>query len=203
MRTFRSSWLIFATFCFLSATSMAQGLPPKQPGITRVGIVQPRVQVSGADAATAAESIRNILAGYLQGPQIEVVLIGSRLPTQYRIEARDAECDYIITTKLAHRRGSEAGGARKVLGALSDHAPYLPGADGAKAAIAATVLRSAQDFAANVRARDDMELAFKVETPAAGKAVLEKTLKRRASEDGEDLLTPLVERMAEAVGAAM
>lgn len=187
----------------LNAAAFAQGLPPKAAGVTRIGIVQPRVQMGGADTAQAAESVRNILASYLQGPTIEVALLGSRLPSQYQIEAKQADCDFILATKLTHRRGSDSKVGQQALGALSNYAPYIPGADYAKTAIVTTVLQSAQDFAANVRARDDMELSVKLEAPGAKKAVLDKATKKKARSDGEDLLTPLVEGAADAVGAAI
>jgi hypothetical protein len=187
----------------LPALAGAQSLPAKAPGTMRIGIVQPRVQMSGADAAQSAEAVRNILAGYLQGPTIEVALLGARLPSQYRVEARQADCDFVLSTTLLHKRGGAAGAGSRALGALSGYAPYVPGADYAKAAIVTTVLQTAQDFAATIKARDDMSLAVKLETPDGGKPLIDTTQKRKAKSDGEDLLTPLVEGAAEAVGGAI
>lgn len=186
-----------------SAASTAEGLPAKVAGTIRIGIVQPKVSMAGTDATQSAEAVRGILAQYLQGPTIEVALLGARLPSQYRIEARQAECDFVLATTLTHRSGSPAGTGRGVLGALSTYTPYVPGVDYAKTAIATAVLQSAQDFAANVRARDDMQLEVKLYAVHGDRLVIEKATKRKAKSDHEDLLTPLAEGAAEAVGDAI
>jgi hypothetical protein len=197
--------LLAAVCCsvFLSAAAIAEGLPAKAAGVTRIGIVQPKVSMAGADSAQSSDAVRGILAQYLQGPTIEVALLGSRLHSQYLIEARQAECDFVLATTLTHRSGSQAGAGRNALGALSNYAPYVPGADYAKTAIATAVLQSAQDFAANIRARDDMQLDVRLESVGGKKPLLEKSTKRKAKSDGEDLLTPLAEGAAEAVGVAI
>jgi hypothetical protein len=48
-----------------------------------------------------------------------------------------------------------------------------------------------------------MRLDYKLEAIAPGAPVLEKTQKMKAQEDGQDLITPLVESAAEAVGVAV
>jgi hypothetical protein len=188
---------------FLSAAAIAEGLPAKAAGVTRIGIVQPKVSMAGADSAQSSDAVRSILAQYLQGPTIEVALLGSRLPSQYLIEARQAECDFVLATTLTHRSGSQAGAGRNVLGALSNYTPYVPGVDYAKTAIATAVLQTAQDFASNIRARDDMHLEVKLHAVAGDRLVIEKSTKRKAKSDREDLLTPLAEGAAEAVGTAI
>lgn len=192
-----SCGLVFCTAAF------AEPLPPKAAGITRIGIVQPKVSMAGADSAQSSDAVRGILAQYLQGPTIEVALLGSRLPSQYAIEARQAECDFVLATTLTHRSGSKPGTGRNVLGALSNYTPYVPGADYAKTAIATAVLQSAQDFAANIRARDDMQLDLKLHAVDGNRPMIDESHKRKAKSDGEDLLTPLAEHAAEAVGAAI
>jgi len=194
---------VLSCSALLSAAAVAQGLPAKAAGVTRIGIVQPKVSMAGADSAQAAAAVRNIVAQYLQGPTIEVALLGSRLPSQYLIEARQAECDFVLATTLTHRSGSKATAGRNVLGALSNYTPYVPGGDYAKTAIATAVLQTAQDFASSIRARDEMQLGVKLHAADTGTLVIEKSTKRKANSDGEDLLTPLAEGVAETVGVAI
>jgi len=202
--TCRSAFMVaLASLALGCAAVHAQGLSAKQPGVTRIGIVKPKVSMAGADPAQSADAVRDILARYLQGPTIEVALLGSRLPSQYLIEARQSECDFVLATTLTHRSGSKTGAGRNVLGALSNYTPYVPGADYAKTAIATAVLQSAQDFAANIRARDDMQLDVQLHAVDGDRPLIEKSTKRKAKSDGEDLLTPLAEGAAEAVGAAI
>jgi len=193
--------LILTALVFAVAAPAQEALPTKAPGVVRIGLVQPRVQMAGAESTQAAETVRDVLAGYLQGPTIEVALLGARLPSQYTIEAKQAECDFVLATTLTHKPGKTGGGS-SALGGLANYIPHSGGADYARTAIANVVLQSAQDFASMIRARDDMQIVVRLESLAGGEPFAE-THKRRAKADGEDLLTPLVESAAESVGAAL
>jgi len=57
-------------------------------------------------------------------------------------------------------------------------------------------------MASGVRAKDELSLTWRLET-GAGEALSEKTEKRKAESDGEDLLTPLAQKAAEAVATAV
>jgi len=69
--------LVMLALLALQQGVMAQEnpLPPKPPGVLRIGLVQPRVQTGTAEAAQAAGAIRNMLGEYLRGPTIEVALL--------------------------------------------------------------------------------------------------------------------------------
>jgi hypothetical protein len=192
---------LLAGVCGMSRAQDAQ-LPSKQDGMVRIGIVQPKVLVGSNDASQAGDSVRNILAGYLQGPTIEVALLSARLPSQYAVEARQAECDYVLTTTLTHRRGSQ-GGIGSTLGRIASTTAYVPGVDYAKGAVVTGVLSTASDIAASIKAKDEMLLAYQLRAVESTSALLDRNEKRRARADGEDLLTPLAERAAESVGDAI
>ena len=196
--------LCVALFAGVYGVSRAQDaqLPAKQAGMVRIGIVQPKVLIGTNDASQAADSVRNILAGYLQGPTIEVALLSARLPSQYGVEAHRAECDYVLTTTLTHRRGSQ-GGIGSTLDRVARTTPYFPGVDYAKSAVVTGVLSTASDIAASIKAKDEMLLEYQLHAVGSTDTLLEKSEKRRAKSDGEDLLTPLAEHAAESVGAAM
>lgn len=188
----------------LAGSAVAQDASPATPaGVIRIGIVQTKVQVGSTDAPHAAESVRNILAQYLRGPTIEVTLLSARLQSQYTLEAQQANCDYILATTLTHRRGSLAARWAPTLARIAGTAPIIPGVDYVSAAVAAGVLITATDFAASVKAKDQMQLEYELLAVDAVKPLLQKKDKARAKADGEDLLTPLAERAAEAVGAAI
>ena len=53
-----------------------------------------------------------------------------------------------------------------------------------------------------MKTRDELELSYRLES-ASGQVVVENSAKRKAGADGEDLLTPLVEKAAEAIAAAI
>jgi hypothetical protein len=62
--------------------------------------------------------------------------------------------------------------------------------------------QSAFNYAVSVHNKDEMTLGYRRET-ADGKVLVEKKEKRKATSDGEDLLTPMVARAAEAIVAAI
>jgi hypothetical protein len=59
---------------------------------------------------------------------------------------------------------------------------------------------AAHDYASSVRTKDELALGYRLES-AGGKVLLDKSEKRKAQSDGEDLLTPLVQNAAESVAA--
>jgi hypothetical protein len=54
-----------------------------------------------------------------------------------------------------------------------------------------------------VQARDELELEYRLEALGAAEPLLDGTVKRRATADGEDVLTPLIAQASEAIGAAL
>ena len=74
----------FVAWLAIAAAGAATAQEPlavaaKSAGVVRIGIVKPQVTMGSDDGSNAADSVRLILADYLQGPTIEVVLLGSRL----------------------------------------------------------------------------------------------------------------------------
>jgi hypothetical protein len=86
------------------AVSASAQAPPKQPGVVRIGIVQPQLRMGSESSPEAAKSVRQTLAAYLRGPTIEVALLGARLASQYAIEAARVECDFVLAVSVTHER---------------------------------------------------------------------------------------------------
>jgi hypothetical protein len=57
------------------------------------------------------------------------------------------------------------------------------------------------DYAYGSRSKDELTLKYRLES-GSGAVLAEKSEKRKAKSDGEDLLTPVVQRAAEVVAAA-
>jgi hypothetical protein len=58
------------------------------------------------------------------------------------------------------------------------------------------------DYAYGSRSKDELTLKYRLES-GSGAVLAEKSEKQKAKSDGEDLLTPVVQRAAEAVAAAV
>lgn len=99
-------------------------------------------------------------------------------------EAKQAGCPYLLLTTIKHvASGSTAG-------RIAGQAAY--GAAG----------QAAYDYAVTVRNKDELTLGYRLETPD-GTVLIEKREKRKAQQDGEDLLTPMVQNASEAIAAAV
>jgi hypothetical protein len=167
----------------------------------------PRIEIVQGDAATAASGLRDMFASYLTGPSLKSVLLDARLQSQAMEEAREKHCDRVLIASLSQKR---KGGGRfgKIMGEAAGTALwYVPGGAtaGSAAARAAAVAgaRAISTVAASTRARDEFTLEYRVDD-AAGKPLLPaRKDKLKAESDGQDVLTPLVEKASEAVAAAV
>lgn len=186
------------------STDGALATGPKQPGVLRVGVAMTKATAAGEgmDSNALAEAVRNTLVNYLRGPAIEVVTLDARIPVQVELEAKQKECDLIVYTTVAHKKGGGGGfgsfmkKAAPVMGAVPV-AGMAGSTGGAVAAnVASTMVYTAASVAGSVKAKDELTLDYTVQK--AGAAVVSNKLKAKAKSDGEDLISNLVEQVATA-----
>ena len=84
------------------ANSARESSTAKKPGVIRIGLILPTVQMNGGNAAQAAEDLRRNFAGRLNGPNIEVVTLSAAQPIE---EARKSQCDYILSASMTVKKG--------------------------------------------------------------------------------------------------
>lgn len=186
--------------------NMINATSPKKAGAIRIGIIMPKVQISAGNAAEAAEAVRSGLANYLNGPTIEVVTLSARLPSLAMDEARQSQCDYVLSTSLTQKKGGGGGMFGRALGniggAAAAHIPGASTAGGAAARSAAiTGVYTTANLAGSIKARDEVSLEYKLEPVDGARPGVSNTVKAKASSDGEDIVTPLIEKAATAVVA--
>ena len=178
-------------------------------GVKRICLAPATVEASASsDAAIGA--VQEAFTTYLSGPTLATQPLKARLTSQVRQEAQQAGCRHLLLTTVKHekKRGSgllgrvaagavqqgawEAGmGSGSAAGRIAGQAAY--GAAGAAATAA---------YASTFQAKDELSLSYRLESPE-GKVLAEDKEKRKAKADGEDLLTPMVEKAAEAVAAVV
>jgi uncharacterized protein YcfJ len=159
--------------------------------------------MSSADPAQAAVALRNTFAAYLNSPNIELVALNARLPSQALLEARQSNCDYVLYASITQKKGG-GGMFGKALGSIASSAiGHVPagGTAGEAAArsVAVTGVYTAADISGSIKSKDELTLEYKLESTDAAKPGLASTAKAKARSDGEDVFTPLVERAAQAV----
>ena len=192
-----------ASFAAAPETTAQTGAPAP----VCVAIVLPSVQGVEGDATQVASAVRELLRSFLTGPSMQSVLIEARLPSQSIEEARQKNCGRVLTAALTRKRGSGGGLLGRVVGQAGTTAAWsLPG-DGVGgalargAAVAAT--QTASEVASSTKAKDEMRIEYRLSPVSGGTTLGPKTERAKAKVDGEDLLTPLVQKVAAAVAAAL
>jgi hypothetical protein len=186
------------------ATLSAQGTVPS----TVICLAPPSAQMASGNNVDAANALRDLFASYLTGPTLAVKPLTARLSSQALEEAKQASCRFILfaSMKLDRSQGNGALG-RIVGGAVQNSASELRGSATSAAArvavnaAASAATEAARGLASNVKSKDELTLDYHLDA-IDGKSLAKKTEKAKASSDGQDLLTPLVERAAEAVANA-
>ncbi|MCP9495267.1 MAG: DUF4412 domain-containing protein [Pyrinomonadaceae bacterium MAG19_C2-C3] len=177
----------------------------KKEGVIRIGIAPTKTTSvgEGLDAGALSAAVRNTMVNFLAGPAVEIVQLDARLPVQIEAEAKQKECDFVLYTTAAHKKGKSGGfgGFLKAATPIADVAS-LGGYGSTTGAVAASVTTTAIYTAANVsssvKAKDELTLDYKLNN-ASGSPVIANTLKAKAKSDGDDLISNLVEQAAGAV----
>jgi len=207
----------------LLALSLALGLPATGMGATKICLVLPKAQLGqGSSGADVAEPVRTTLTAYLAGPATELVPLTARIAIQIDAEAKQLGCAYVLYSAVTQKKG---GGFSKLLGAASPLAQALPamaGMGGSYQAVMATqavatvatnaAAKSAQEEAmealggaakSNIKKGDQITLEYRLVRPGEEKPVAASTVVGKATQNGEDLVSPLIEQTATQVLTAI
>jgi len=202
-----------------TAVAAPQALGPKAAGKIRIGIAPPDAQLgqgsnAGADYSTP---IRNAIVALMNGPAVEIVALDAHIPIQLQAEAQQKQCDFILLSSVAVKRGSGGGlgGFLKKAGPMSSMIPMAGMAKGMGGAVAAQAASAAASSAAmsaqqqalsqlagfngEIKSKDDVTVQYQLVATGQASPILQNTLKNKAKADGEDVLTPLLQQTANTV----
>lgn len=214
----RFAWLLCTAIAItsLAKTSLAVGIQASggagaaaQSAAICIAIVLPTVQGVEGNASDVGAAARELFKSFLSGPSMQVVSLDARLTSQAVEEARQKQCARILTATLTRKRGGGGNVFGRVLGDAAGTAVWhIPGGGSvASAAGRAAAIGAAQatvaTLAASTKANDEMRLEYRLASVDGTNVVGPKTDKAKSKVDGEDLLTPLVQRAAEAIAAAV
>jgi hypothetical protein len=173
-----------------------------------VAIVLPSARGVDGDATAFSTSLRELFMSYLTGPSLRAVPLEARLTTQAVEEARQKNCAFILLINVVrvHHDGSGLGRTlgRAAGAAASYGVPY--GGTVASAAARSAVVAGAyavSNAAETTKAKDEFTLEYRVTTLDRAGSASPNSLKAKAKTDGEDLLTPLVEKASEVIAATV
>ena len=192
------------------APAAAQDTASAVPAVTQICLAPATVEAApnGVDPLAA---VREAFTSFLSGPSLSVQPLSARLQSQVRQEAKIAGCAFLLLTTIKHERKTGGGGILgKMVGGAVQHGAWAVSGSvagsmvGQVAASAAAGAASSaiNDYAANSKQTDELTLSYRLES-GTGKVLVEKSEKRKAKADGEDLLTPMAQKAAEAIAEAV
>ena len=190
----------------LGATAAAA---QQDPAMTRVCLAPSSVEAGSSNANAAMDATRENFVSFLTGPSLKAEPLKARLEAQVREEAKQAECPYVLytTVKLVSKRSGSSVLGHATAAAVREGAYAAGVATGSTAgrvagsAVSSAAHHAAYNYAATIRNKDELTIGYRLED-GAGKVLLDKKEKRSAKADGEDVLTPLIQKASEEVYAA-
>jgi hypothetical protein len=202
----RSALACVALAALVASSLEAQGSASK----ATICLAPASVQMASGNATDGSTAVRETFASYLTGPTLAATPLNARLASQAREEAKQASCRYVLYTSMKLERGKSGGGVfGKVIGGAVESSAYeLRGAASSTAgriaagAAARAAVEAARGLATNVKTKDELTLDWRLETVDGG-VIAKNSTKAKASSDGQDLLTPMVERAAERIASAV
>jgi hypothetical protein len=196
--------------CGLLALAAAPAAAQTSASSTCIAIVLPVAQGVDGSATDVGTAVRERLTSYLSGPSMQVVPLDARLSSQVLQEARVKNCPHVLTTTVTLKRGGSGSGGgllgRVLSGSATGAVWNMPGSGIAGAAARGAAVAGAQtvtQMASTTKAKDELRIEYGLMSIDGTPIVAPKTESAKAKSDGEDLLTPLTVRIAEAIGAAV
>ena len=182
------------------------GATTKKAGVTRIGIVIPKINLGQAGQNPVdAEALRGLLAHYLSGPATDVVSISALLPDQITAEAQAKQCDYLIYDSFTYKKSGSALGLLKNAHTVLGMIPMVGGVAAAAGTLATVASSTAQEGALSsaVTAKSQLTLDYRLSPSGSQTPALSNSLTERAGSDGQDIITPLIEQEATVIMAQL
>ena len=195
---------------FLMSTVALDAQEPRaasqRSGAPCIAMSLPTVQGADGNATDVAGAVRDLFTSYLQGPSINIISLESRLAIQANEEAKQKSCDQVLIVSLTRKRGGSGVFGRALAHAGATAAWHTPiGGVGANVARGAAIAgaQAASEIASNTRAKDEMRMQYRLVATDGRVIVKPKEEKAKASADGEDILTPLVQTASESIASVV
>ena len=173
----------------------------------KVGVIAPKANFSqGVDNAQMSAGIRDLIAQTFQGSNVEIVPIEAMLPKAAAQEAKDKQCAFVLQVAVSQKKGGGGFGMFKALAPVLSSVAPMAGVAGVGGQIAGSIasraIFSAANMSASTKSKDQFIFDYSLISTADNSVKSTNSFKAKANSDGEDVLSPLVEKMAEAIVTA-
>ncbi len=175
----------------------------KKEGTIRIGVNVKTVSVGeGLNAGELATAVENTLGEYLKGTKVELIALEAKLASAIESEAKEKDCDYVLYLNASHKKGGGGGFgmfSKVIAPAIGQTGIGHTGSTAGNIAgqVATQAIVSAGSVAGNTKAKDEITLDLKLQKD--NKSAFSKQYKAKAKSNGEDILSPMIEQMAEAI----
>lgn len=203
IETRRALCLAALSLALLIPVSAQAQAPEGAPADAVCLAIMPATVTGVESAAEAATAVQEVFVSLLSGPTLNPVALESRLKVQAAQEAKQKGCGYLITATVHRKRSGGGSALGRVVGQAAGQAAwYIPGGHtvgtGVARGLSIGAAQALSTMASSTRAKDEMQMEWALTVPA-GATIKSRSEKRKASSDGEDVLTPLVQRAAESI----
>ena len=193
-----------------AATFGSEAVPPAQAAATPtcVAIMLPSARGVDGDATAFSTSLRDLFMSYLTGPSLRAIALDAKLPAQAIEEARQKNCNFVLLSAVTRVR-HDGNGVGRALGraagtAASYGLPYGGSVAGATArGVAVAGAYAISNMSYSTKAKDEITLEYRIGTLDRVTNASPANQKAKAKQDGEDLLTPMVETASGAIAAVV
>lgn len=171
----------------------------------KICVATPKTNLQPAE--TASESLRNSLVKYMSGPAAEIIPLESMVAIQQQAEAVEKGCGYYLAVSMMQKKKGGGEGFGGFLKQTAGAAPLLTDIGAGKTAttISNTATKSqaklttAGDLALTIKAKDEITLEYNLFNAATQAIAASGKIKAKASKDGEDILSSMLEQSVNAV----
>ena len=171
----------------------------------KICVAAPKTNLQPAE--TAPESLRNSLVKYLSGPAAEIVVLEAMVAVQQQAEAAEKGCGYYLTASMMQKKKGGGQGIGGFLKTGAGAAPLLTDIGAGKTATTVSTvatkssakMTTAGDLALTIKAKDEVTLEYSLQNVQTQATAASGKIKAKASKDGEDILSSLLEQSVNAV----
>ena len=188
------------------------------PAPTTICIALPQAQLGqGNNSPTdVSEPVRTTLGTFMAGPAVQLVRLDARIAVQIDAEATQKGCGYVLRSSVTQKKGGGSflkkmaplAGALPMLGGVSGSMGSMVAAQAVSQAASTAAAQSMQEEAmaamtgaqqSNVKSGDTITVEYALTQVGNATPIQEGKLQQKAKQNGEDLISPLLEQVATAV----
>jgi hypothetical protein len=201
-KSYRSLIISFGLALVLGISAFGQ---EQSQATIKLGVALPKVNFTdGANNGQMAQAVRSAAAQYFQGSNIEVVQIEAMLPNAVAGEAKEKGCQYVLQIAVSQKKGGGGFGMFKAIAPVLSSVAPMAGISGNLAgqvagSVASQAIMSAASMSSSTKSKDTFTFDYALVTLADNSVKVTNSLKAKAKSDGEDVLSPMLESMAEAI----